>query len=209
VGSPGSQHPADDRLPLPSKAASTTVPMPTAEFHPLQVMSCSCRAPNAGQRSPAWDGGRLPAGTEPGRHHGQQTGSSRRPDARARCGRGPVATRHQQQVAGGSRAQRARRGYRWTGRRRWRRFGSNSTVASEARPGYFAASWASRPAGVREPGPRVANATSRRPSCRSRRRGRLVWATPSGGGRRVGRCAGRCAERPYEIRTWLPPLFSK
>ena len=28
----------------------------------------------------------------------------------------------------------------------------------------------------------------------------------SGGGRRVGRCAARCAGRPYEIQTWLPPL---
>jgi hypothetical protein len=53
-------------------------------------------------------------------------------------------------------------------------FGSNLQPGESARPGYFAASWASRPAGVRDPGPRVANATSRRPSCRSRRRGRLV-----------------------------------
>jgi hypothetical protein len=164
VGSPGSQRPADDHLPLPSDTASTTAPMPTAEFHPLQVMTCSCRAPNAGQRSPAWDGGR------------------RQPSA----------------------ASQARLPMDWAAT--VAPFGSNLQPGESAHPGYFAASWASRPAGVRELGPRVANATSRRPSCRSRRRGRLVWATPSGGGRRVGRCAGRCAERPYEIRTWLPPL---
>jgi hypothetical protein len=47
-----------------------------------------------------------------------------------------------------------------------------------------------------------ANVTlGRASSCRSRRRGRLVWAMPSGGGRRVGRCAARYAGPPCEIRT--------
>ena len=90
---------------------------------------------------------------------------------------------------------------------RWRRSAPTSTVASEARPRYLTASWASRPAGAAgEPGRHVSERPPRLASCRSRRRGRPVWATPSGGGRRVGRCAARCAGRPYEIQTWLPPL---
>ena len=65
---------------------------------------------------------------------------------------------------------------------------------------------AAQPARQANLGRHVSERPPRLASCRSRRRGRLVWATPSGGGRRVGRCAARCAGRPYEIQTWLPPL---